>query len=74
MKYIIIILTILMSSFCTVDKVEDFHIKMEGKEKVEKFKKTHPKIVNDKAVYIAYLQKYYKGNEDEFISLIKHCL
>lgn len=61
-----------MSSFYIVNDVEEFHIKMEGKENVEAFKKKRPQIVRDRAVYIAYLQKYYKGNENEFISLLKH--
>lgn len=61
-----------MSSFYTVNDVEEFHIKMEGKENVENFKEKHKKIVKDRAVYIAYLQKYYNGNENEFISLLKH--
>lgn len=61
-----------MSSFYIVNDVEEFHIKMEGKENVEAFKKKHSQIVRDRAVYIAYLQKYYKGNENEFISLLKH--
>lgn len=73
MKYLVILITsILMSSFYIVNDVEEFHIKMEGKKNVEIFKKKHPKIVRDRAVYIAYLQKYYKGNENEFISLLKH--
>lgn len=61
-----------MSSFCIVNDVEEFHIRMEGKENVEIFKKKHPKIVRDRAVYIAYLQKYYNDNENEFVSLLKH--
>ena len=61
-----------MSSICIVNDVEEFHIRMEGKENVEIFKKKHPKIVRDRAVYIAYLQKYYNGNENEFVSLLKH--
>jgi len=73
MKYMVTLITfILMSSFCIVNDVEEFHIKMEGKENVEIFKKKYPKIVRDRAVYIAYLQKYYNGNENEFISLLKH--
>ena len=61
-----------MSSFYIVNDVEEFHIRMEGKKNVEIFKKKYPKIVSDRAVYIAYLQKYYNGNENEFISLLKH--
>ena len=73
MKYLVILITfILMSSFYIVNDVEEFHIKMEGKKNVETFKKKHPQIIKDRAVYIAYLQKYYKGNENEFISLLKH--
>lgn len=73
MKYLVILITsILMSSFYIVNDVEEFHIKMEGKENVETFKKKYPQIIKDRAVYIAYLQKYYKGNENEFISLLKH--
>lgn len=73
MKYIIILITfILMSSFYTVNDTEEFHIKIEGKENVERFKEKHKNIVKDRAVYIAYLQKYYRGNENEFISLLKH--
>ena len=40
-------------------------------EKVEQFESKFPQIVKDEAVYIAYLQRYYRGHEDEFINLMK---
>ena len=49
----------------------DFHVSIVGEEKVEQFESKFPQIVKDEAVYIAYLQRYYKGHEDEFIALIK---
>ena len=50
MKYLVILITsILMSSFYIVNDVEEFHIKMEGKENVETFKKKHPQIIKDRA-------------------------
>lgn len=53
------------------DDVIKFHIKVEGKEKVKIFHENHKEIVLNREVYIAYLQKYFKGNEDDFIKLLK---
>jgi hypothetical protein len=49
----------------------DFHVSIVGEEKVIEFESKFPQIVKDEAVYIAYLQQYHKGNEDEFIKLLK---
>ena len=49
----------------------DFHVSIVGEEKVIEFESKFPQIVKDEAVYIAYLQQHYKGNEDEFIKLLK---
>lgn len=49
----------------------DFHVSIVGEEKVEQFESKFPQIVKDEAVYIAYLQRYYKGHEDEFINLME---
>jgi hypothetical protein len=42
-----------------------------GIEKVRQFELDFPQIVNDRVVYIAYLQRYYKGRERIFIQLLK---
>lgn len=47
----------------------DFHVSVVGE--VIEFENKFPQIVKNEAVYIAYLQQYYKGNEDEFIKLLK---
>ena len=52
----------------------DFHVSIVGEEKVEQFESKFPQIVKDEAVYIAYLQRYYKGHEDEFIDLKEYTL
>lgn len=57
------------STLKTVSNVEEFHIKVVGKEKVIEFKNRFPDVANDRAVYIAYLQQYYRGHEDEFVAL-----
>lgn len=64
-------LLILCASFNPYDNVKDFHTKAIGAEKVEQFEKRFPQIVSNRAVYIAYLQRYYKGNEFEFHQLLK---
>lgn len=56
---------------CDNSDLIKFHTKMEGEENVEKFHKKWKNIVSNREVYIAYLQKYYKGNENEFMELIK---
>ena len=71
MKYITVLLFLLLTSFAPMNRVEDFHTKIVGKEKVSQFKSKFPYIVKDEAVYIAYLQRYYKGHEDDFINLMK---
>ena len=55
------------------NSAREFHIKVVGRLEVEKFERQYPQVVNDRPVYMAYLQKYYKGNEDEFILLLKSC-
>lgn len=45
---------------------EKFHEMVTNKEEVNRFKEKYPCIVNNKYVYIAYLQKYYRGHEDEY--------
>lgn len=47
---------------------KDFHLRVESKEKVEEFANKFPQIVNNEAVYVAYLQKY-KYNEDFYLLL-----
>lgn len=64
------ILLILCASFNPYDNIKDFHTKAVGSEKVEQFRKRFPQIVNNKSVYIAYLQRYYKGNEFQFHQLL----
>lgn len=71
MKYLLAILLITLTSFAPINTAYDFHVKIVGKEKVEQFESRFPYIVNDEAVYVAYLQQYYKGHEDDFINLIK---
>lgn len=62
---------ILFTSFCPYNDCKDFHIQAVGIEKVRQFELDFPQIVNDRVVYIAYLQKYYKGRERIFIQLLK---
>lgn len=72
--YIILILILIInSSFSIVNNIdlEGFHLKVEDRKNVDKFYKKHKYIYENRAVYIAYLQKYYKNNEDSFINLIK---
>lgn len=72
MKYILIFLLVMLISATRVeDSPRDFHISIVGTEQVEQFETKFPYIVNDEAVYIAYLQRYYRGHEDEFINLMK---
>lgn len=72
MKYILItFLFILLVSFYKKDDARDFHVKVVGIEEVRKFELRFPKIAYNRPVYVAYLQKYYKGHEDEFINLLK---
>lgn len=72
MKYIILLLLMLLfSSFNPCNDAREFHIGVAGEEQVEQFEKKHPQIISDREVYIAYLQKYYKGNEDAFINLLR---
>ena len=72
MKHLLIFLLVLLMSATKVDNTpRDFHVSIVGEEKVIEFESKFPQIVKDEAVYIAYLQQYYKGNEDEFIKLLK---
>lgn len=72
MKYILIFLLVMLISATKVgDSPRDFHISIVGTEQVEQFETKFPCIVKDEAVYIAYLQRYYRGHEDEFINLMK---
>ena len=65
------LLVTLISATRVENSPRDFHISIVGTEQVEQFETKFPYIVNDEAVYIAYLQKYYRGHEDEFINLMK---
>lgn len=69
MKYLIVILFMLLCS--PSNDARDFHVSVVGEERVIEFENKFPQIVKNEAVYIAYLQQYYKGNEDEFIKLLK---
>ncbi len=72
MKHLLIFLLVLLMSATKVDNTpRDFHVSIVGEEKVEQFESKFPQIVKDAAVYIAYLQRYYRGHEDEFINLMK---
>ena len=58
MKHLLVFLLVLLMSATKVDNTpRDFHVSIVGEEK--------------EAVYIAYLQRYYKGHEDEFINLME---
>lgn len=72
-KILITIVAILCLSMQPYNSAREFHIKMVGKLEVEKFERQHPQVANNRAVYMAYLQKYYRGNENEFILLLKSC-
>lgn len=69
MKYLIVILFMLLCS--PSNDARDFHVSIVGEERVIEFENKFPQIVKNEAVYIAYLQQYCKGNEDEFIKLLK---
>lgn len=69
MKYLIVILFMLLCS--PSNDARGFHVSVVGEERVIEFENKFPQIVKNEAVYIAYLQQYYKGNEDEFIKLLK---
>lgn len=72
MKYIVVLLLmILLSSFNICNDAKEFHIGIVGEEKVEQFEKKFPQIVNDRSVYVAYLQKYYKIDEEGFVNLLR---
>lgn len=71
MKYLLIVLLLVLTSFSPINKARDFHIKVVGIEKVNQFETKFPQIVKDEAVYIAYLQQYYTGHEDDFVTLIR---
>ena len=72
MRHLLIFLLVLLMSATKVDTTpRDFHVSIVGEEKVEQFESKFPQIVKDEAVYIAYLQRYYRGHEDEFINLMK---
>lgn len=64
MKYLIVILFMLLCS--PSNDARGFHVSVVGEERVIEFENKFPQIVKNEAVYIAYLQQYYKGNEDEF--------
>ena len=69
MKHLLIFLLVLLMSATKVDNTpRDFHVSIVGEEKVEQFESKFPQIVKDEAVY---LQRYYRGHEDEFINLMK---
>lgn len=71
-KYIIIFaLVILFSSFNPCNDAREFHVEIVGEERVELFEEKFPQIVCNREVYIAYLQKYYRGNEDAFMNLLR---
>lgn len=72
MKYIILLLLVLLfSSFNLCNDAREFHVGVVGEEQVEQFEKKYPQIINKREVYVAYLQRYYKGNEDAFIILLR---
>jgi hypothetical protein len=60
-----------MTSFAPYNSAHDFHVKIVGEAEVERFESKFPFISSDEAVYIAYLRKYYKGHEDDYINLMR---
>ena len=58
MKYLIVILFMLLCS--PSNDARDFHVSVVGEERVIEFENKFPQIVKNEAVYIAYLQQYYK--------------
>lgn len=71
MKKFLIVILIVLSAFVRGNSARDFHIEVAGIESVTEFESKFPEIVSNEAVYIAYLQQYYNGYEDEYIKLIK---
>ena len=73
-----ILLCILASSIVTKHrdsenydkKISNFHIQQVGKDSVIRFSRKHPTIINNREVYLAYLQNFHP-NSDEYISLLK---
>lgn len=73
-KFILVTTLVLLTSFNTgfCNDAYNFHLNVTDKETVEQFTQKFPDIVNNREVYIAYLMKYYKGNEEAYIELIRH--
>lgn len=72
MKYILItLLVVLFTSFNSYNDVKEFHTEIVGKEQVKKFKQKFPQVVKDRHVYVAYLGKYYRDNENEYCLMLK---
>lgn len=67
-KWTLGLLFFLFTSFNLRFTPKDFHLRVESEEKVEEFANKFPQIVNNEAVYVAYLQKY-KYNEDFYLLL-----
>ena len=68
---LIILLFFLFTSFNSYNDAKEFHIRIVGIEEVEKFEAKFPQIVNSRHVYVAYLGKYYRGNEDAYCLMLK---
>lgn len=66
---LVIILFTSFNSITLHDKLLNFHIKAAGVQKVLEFESKFPEIVEDDAVYLAYLQAYYKDNKTEYLNL-----
>ena len=71
-KILIILLCVLSTSFKYEPfyNVRQFHVKMVGETKVERFEKQYPQITRNHEVYVAYLGIFYTGHEDEYMKLI----
>lgn len=70
-NFLILLLFILCTSFNSYNDAKEFHKRVVSSEEVEKFEKKFPQIVNNRPVYIAYLHKFYRGNEDEYCLMLK---
>lgn len=70
-NFLIILSFLLFTSFNSYNDTREFHTRVVGIEEVEKFETKFPQIVKDRNVYIAYLGRYYRDNENEYSLILR---
>lgn len=70
-NFLIVLSFLLFTSFNSYNDAREFHIRVVGIEEVEKFETKFPQITVDRSVYIAYLGKYYRDNENEYCLMLR---